>query len=410
MKYDFTSIIERKGKDALAIDLVGEKGSPFPAPKSGFDVIPMWVADMNFATAPCIQEAVIQRMRHPCFGYFEPTEAFYDAVTGWQIRRNGAGMLLDGAAAEGGFLPEHIGYENGVIGGVISAVNVLCSRGDKVLLHSPTYVGFTNSLRNNGYQIVLSALRKDEAGIYRMDLEDMEKKIVSEGIHTAIFCSPHNPAGRVWEREELEQMMALFEKYGVYVISDEIWSDIILTGYKHIPLQSVSGYARSHTAAFYAQSKTFNLAGLVGSYHIIYDKWLRDRIRKEASLSGYNNMNVLWMHALIAAYSEEGEEWTEEMRQVVTENVRYAESFIEEHFPGVETSRPQGTYMLFLDCAEYLRRTGRTLDELLLAGYEVGVVWQDGRAFNGPAHIRVNLALPASRLKEAFGRLAEHVF
>ena len=289
-------------------------------------------------------------------------------------------------------------------------MNVLCSRGDNVLLHSPTYIGFTEVLENNGYNMVHSPLRRDERGVWRMDLADMERRIAEKKIHTAILSSPHNPTGRVWERWELEEAMALFEKYDVWVISDEIWSDLLLDGHKHTPTQSVSSYARQHTAAFYAPSKTFNLAGLVGSYSIIYDRWLRERVAKEASLSGFNSMNVLSMHALVGAYSPEGAAWLAELREVLSENVRWACGYIEARFKGVETSRPQGTYMLFLDCAGWLEGHGKSLDELLRAGAEVGVLWQDGRDFEGPTHIRLNLALPKSRLEEAFERLDRFVF
>ena len=204
--------------------------------------------------------------------------------------------------------------------------------------------------------------------------------------------------------------MELFQKYDVFVVSDEIWSDIILDGHRHIPLQSVSADARSRTAAIYAPSKTFNLAGLVGSYHIIYNQWLRERVEREAGLSHYNNMNVLSMHALIGAYRPEGGEWVDELRQVLTENVAYACTYIQEHFQGVQLSRPEGTYMLFLDCTKWCQKHGRSIDELEQAGWDVGVAWQDGRAFHGPCHIRMNLALPLSRVKEAMARLDRYVF
>lgn len=164
------------------------------------------------------------------------------------------------------------------------------------------------------------------------------------------------------------------------------------------------------TAAFYAPSKTFNLAGLVGSYHIIYNPWLRERVLKEASLSHYNEMNVLSMHALIGAYKPEGMAWVEELRQVLAANVKYACAYIGEYFPGVSVSKPQGTYMLFLDCQDWCREHGKTMDELLAAGIRVGVIWQDGRPFFGSDHIRMNLALPFSLVQEAFGRLKEYVF
>ena len=397
MKYDFTSIMDRAGRDSIAADQIPIPGAQV---KAGFDRIPMWVADMNFPTVPTIPAAMMERVQHPAYGYFTPTKEYYRSIIQWQEKRNGVT----------GLEPKHIGYENGVLGGVVSALNVMCSRGDHVLLHSPTYIGFTKCIENNGYHIVHSPLVKDENGIWRMDFDDMEKKIVENHIHAAVFCSPHNPCGRVWERWEIEKAMELYRKHDVYVVSDEIWSDLILEGHKHIPTQSVSEDARNRTVAMYAPSKTFNLAGLVGSYHIIYNDWLRERILKESSLSHYNEMNVLSMHALIGAYKQEGYEWVDELRQVLTGNAEFACNFIQEHFDGVEVSKPEGTYMLFLDCTTWCEKHGKSIDELLKAGVEVGVIWQDGRPFHGPCHIRMNLALPLSRVKEAFERLEQYVF
>ncbi|MDO4616567.1 MAG: aminotransferase class I/II-fold pyridoxal phosphate-dependent enzyme [Lachnospiraceae bacterium] len=401
MKYDFTTIMDRHGMDAMAVDGLGEmKGFAPSAPREGFDAIPMWVADMNFPTVPTIQEAIIERVQHPAFGYFKPREEYYQSIILWQERRNQVTGLTE----------ECIGYENGVIGGVISAANVLCSKGDKILLHSPTYIGFTFGLGGNGYQLVHSPLKIDDAGTWRMDFADMEEKLRTQNIHCAVFCSPFNPVGRVWERWEIEQAMELFRKYDVYVISDEIWSDLTLEGHTHIPTQSVSEDARMRTVALYAPSKTFNLAGLVGSYHIIYNKWLRDRIRKESANTHYNEMNVLSMHALIGAYKEEGYQWLDELKEVLTGNVNYACDYIAQHFEGVQVCRPQGTYMLFLDCTEWCRTHGKTIRELEQACWDVGVALQDGRMFHGPCHLRVNLALPLSRVKEAFERLDRYVF
>ena len=397
MKYDFTSILDRNGKDAIAVEHIPIPGAQV---KEGFDRIPMWVADMNFPTVPTVVEAMMERVQHPAYGYFDPSEEYYASIIRWQEKRNGVT----------GLKPEHIGYENGVLGGVISALNVMCSNGDNVLLHSPTYIGFTMSLENNGYHIVHSPLVKDENGVWRMDFEDMEKKIAEKHIHAAVFCSPHNPCGRVWERWEIEKAMELYKKYDVFVISDEIWSDLILEGHKHIPTQSVSEDARNRTVAMYAPSKTFNLAGLVGSYHIIYNTWLRERVLKESSLSHYNAMNVLSMHALVGAYKPEGYEWLDELRQVLTGNVEFACRYIQDHFEGIEVSKPEGTYMLFLDCTKWCEKHGKTIDELQRAGVEVGVIWQDGRPFHGPCHIRMNLALPFSRVQEAFERLDRYVF
>ena len=399
MRFDFETMPERHGMDSVAVDGIGHPFAP-AGPKEGFDAIPMWVADMNFPTCPAVTEAVIRRSEHPLFGYFDPSDSYFDSIIRWQRDRNGVT----------GLEKQHIGYENGVLGGVISTLNAVCSRGDAVLLQTPAYIGFTHVLENNGYRIVHNPLIQDEKGVWRLDYADMERKIAENDIRAAVFCNPHNPCGRVWTREEIRKAMDIFEKYGVWVVSDEIWSDLLLDGSRHTPVQSVSDYARSHTAAFYAPSKTFNLAGLVGSYHIIYDDMLRKRQAKEASLSVYNAMNVLSMHALIGAYSAEGEAWVDELRAVLSENIDYGYGFIRDRFPGISVRKPEGTYMLFLHCEEWCAKHGRTLDDLLKAGTDVGVAWQDGRPFCDPWGIRMNLALPLHKVREAFGRLDRYVF
>ena len=399
MQFDFETMLERHGMDSIAVDAIGTGFAP-AGPKKGFDAIPMWVADMNYATCPAIQESVIRRVQHPAFGYFDPSDAYYDSIIRWQETRNRVT----------GLEKKHIGYENGVLGGVISTLNALCSRGDAVLLQSPAYIGFTHVLENNGYKIVLNPLVQDETGAWRLDYADLERKIIKNRIHAAIFCNPHNPCGRVWTPEEIRKAMDIFERHEVWVVSDEIWSDLLLNGSRHTPVQSVSDYARSHTAAFYAPSKTFNLAGLVGSYHIIYNDRLRERQGKEASLSAYNAMNVLSMHALIGAYGPEGMAWVDQLRNELSRNVNYACDFIRDHFPDISVRKPEGTYMLFLHCEEWCRTHKKTLDELQRAGTDVGVAWQDGRPFYDPWGIRMNLALPFHKMEEAFDRLEKYVF
>ena len=398
MKYDFETMLERHGMDAIAVDAIGTENGP-AGPREGFDAIPMWVADMNFAVCPAIQEAIIRRVQHPAFGYFNPSDAYFDSIIRWQETHNGVT----------GLNRTHIGYENGVLGGVISALNTMCSRGDNVLVQSPTYVGFTHVLENNGYNIIHNPMKRDADGIWRLDWEDMERKITENRIHAAIFCNPHNPCGRVWTAEEIRTTMEIFEKHRVWVVSDEIWSDILLNGHRHTPTQSVSPYAREHTAAFYAPSKTFNLAGLVGSYHIIYNDWLRERHEKEASLPVYNAMNVLSMHALIGAYSPEGEEWVRQLKETLSGNINYACERIAK-IPGIDVQKPEGTYMLFLQCEEWCRERGKTIEDLLKAGTDVGVAWQNGRMFQDEWGIRMNLALPLHKVKEAFDRLEKYAF
>ena len=243
-----------------------------------------------------------------------------------------------------------------------------------------------------------------------MDYADMDAKIKKHKIHAAVFCSPHNPCGRVWERWEIEKAMEVYAANDCIVIADEIWSDLLLNGNKHIPTQSVSDWARNNVIALYAPSKTFNLAGLIGAYHIIYNSYLRDRVEKQSSLSHYNSMNVLSMHALIGAYKPEGALWVDELRQVLSENVNYAYDYITSHFKGVTLSKPEGTYMLYLDCEQWCLEHEKTLDELLKAGVAVGVIWQDGRPFHRPYAIRVNLAVPHSLVIEAMERLDKYVF
>ena len=401
MHYDFTTVYDRHGKDALAVDGLGTMPGMSPdKPKEGFSLLPMWVADMNFATVPTIPQAIADRIAHPLFGYFRPTDEYYQAIIDWQKTQNGVE----------GLRPEHIGYENGVLGGVISALNIFCSRGDKVLVLSPTYVGFTSSLENNGYRIIHSDLKKDDAGIWRMDYADMEEKIVKHKIHATIVCSPHNPCGRVWERWELEQAMELFKKHDVFVVSDEIWSDLTMPGFQHIPTQSISEDAKLRTIALYAPSKTFNLAGLIGSYHIVYNKTLHERLKKESSLSHYNDMNVLSMHALIGAYTTEGREWLRELREVLSSNIDDVYAFLSNELSGVTTAKAQGTYMLFVDCTEYCQAHNVSIDTILKRGWDAGIGWQDGRPFHGPCHIRLNLALPHALAMDACERMKKYVF
>ena len=387
MTYHFDEIIDRRNTNSLKWD-VEEKE------------LPMWVADMNFATAPAVTEAIRKRLEHPLFGYFMTSDEYFDSIIRWQERRNGVT----------GLEKEHIGYENGVLGGLMSALAAVCARGDNVLVHSPTYIGFTRSIENGGYHVITSPLKPDRYGVQRMDFFDMETKIKRNDIRAVVFCSPHNPTGRVWEQEELEHFMDMARRLNVTVISDEIWSDLTLRGHQHIPLQSVSDDARQRTVALYAPSKTFNLAGLIGSYHIVYNEALHKRMKKESSLSHYNSMNVLSMHALIGAYQPEGYEWTDELCEVLTGNIDFACNYIEKHFEGVTVSKPQGTYMLFVDCTDWCKAHGKTIEDVEHACWDVGAAIQDGTMFFGPCHLRMNLASPRSRIEEAFHRMDKYVF
>ena len=396
MTYDFTTVLDRAGHDIIAADLI-----PFPGVKveEGFSTIPMWVADMSFPTAPCILEALAERIRFPNFGYFREPEAYYQAIIDWHRDRKGVADLKK----------EHIGYENGVLGGVSTAIRMLTALGEEILLHAPTYVGFTHVLESTGRRAVHSDLIRDEDGVWRMDFEDMDRKLKEHKIHLAIFCSPHNPTGRVWERWEIEKAMEVYAANDCVVLSDEIWSDIIMPGCTHVCTQSVSEDAKNRTIAFYAPSKTFSLAGLIGSYHVVYNERLRHRLQRESDQTHYNSQNVLSMAALLGAYTKGGP-WVDEMCAVIDGNHRYACDFIAENFPEVKVMRPQGTYMLFLDCGDWCREHGIPIQELLARGVRAGVIWQNGESFFWPDSIRMNLALPFSLLQEALVRLKEHAF
>lgn len=232
MAFDFTTILDRHGKDSLAADKIPFEGISV---EEGFSTIPMWIADMSFPAGPFILDAIRKRMEMPNFGYFAPPEDYYEAIIRWHRERKG----------DPGLTKEAIGYENGVLGGVRSAVCAFSAPGESILVHSPTYVGFTGTLNGLGRKMVFSELKRDDAGIWRMDYEDMDRQIRENHIHLAIFCSPHNPCGRVWERREIEKAMEVYAANDCVVISDEIWSDIIMPGYRHIPTQTVSEDAKT---------------------------------------------------------------------------------------------------------------------------------------------------------------------
>lgn len=401
MKYDFTSIIDRKNKDAMAVDNVGKDPGFAPTPPTkGLSFIPMWVADMSFATAPSVINEISTRLQHPLFGYFSIPDNYYSSIIDWQKTSFNNSLIKK----------ENIGHENGVLSGILSGLRILCSTSDYVLLHSPTYVGFTNNLSNAGYKIASSKLKLDSNNIWRMDYEDMENKIIEHKIHVAIFCSPHNPTGRVWEKEELLKAYEIFKKHNVFVLSDEIWSDLILENKKHIPLQSLNDDAKNRTISYYSPSKTFNLGGIGEAYHVVYNNLLHDRLIKEESLTHYNEKSVLSVHALIGSYTNAGRQWMEELNSVLEENIKYSYEFITKNIKGVSLSKPEGTYMLYLDTSNWCDNHSIDFEDLLNKGYDYGIGWQDGRMFKFPNTIRLNVAIPKSLLIEALDRIKKYIF
>lgn len=395
MIYDakfFDEVFERRGHDATKWD--------YPLfVKDNKDIVPMWVADMDFRTPDCIVDAMAKRLEHHAFGYFKIPQAYFDGIAKWQKERYG----VDGVTAD------QVDYQNGVLGGVSSFVEAYSLPGDWILLNDTCYTGFQSTIANRGRNIVYSPVKETADG-WALDIEDMEKKIIEKKPPVMIFCNPHNPTGHVWSKEEMIAVVELCDKYGMLICSDEIWADFQTGGHKHVPLHTCCPRAKEIVFSMYAPSKTFNLAGLVGSYHVIFNKYLRERMDKVASLSHYNSINVMSMHALVGAYSETGREWVDELLEVLSSNVNYAYDYICKNFKGVKLAKPEGTYMLYLDCEEWCKEHNMSMDDLLKAGVAVGVIWQDGRPFNRPFAIRVNLAVPHSRVIDAMDRLDKYVF
>ena len=389
MQYDFDQVVDRsKNLSAKYDERVKKFGTD--------DVIPLWIADMDFRTAQPVIDALKARAEEGIWGYTARPASYFEAVKNWQKRRNG--WDID---------PRLMSFSLGVVQSISAMVKLFTPEGGSVLIQTPVYSEFYD-MTEAWNRKVLENPFVEKDGRWEMDWADFEAKLAEADLF--LLCSPHNPCGRVWERWELEKAMELFRKYDVYVVSDEIWSDLLLDGRKHIPTQSVSEDARMRTAALYAPSKTFNLAGLVGSYHIVYNDWWRDRMDRESSLSHYNMMNVLSTHALIGAYQPEGRAWVDELCQVLSSNVAFACDYIQQHFEGVHVARPEGTYMLFVDCTDWCRAHGKTIEDVERACWEVGAAVQDGRMFHGPCHLRMNLASPRSRIEEAFRRMDAYVF
>lgn len=390
MAYDFTTIYNRHNMDSISQDVDDGEFSAAAQEKR----IPLWVADMGFATAPAVTEHIRKRMEHPVYGYFLPSDEYYGVIARWHRESYGWN----------GPTKETTGYENGVLGGVASALRLLAAPGSPILLHSPTYNGFIHVLEDLGYRMVLSPLKKDGRGVSRMDLRDMEKKIKDNNIHVVLFCSPHNPSGRVWAREELEDAMKLFAKYDLTVISDEIWSDLTLYGNTHIPTASVSADAAQRTIAFYAPTKTFNLAGMIGSYSVVLNPRLRKALTEAEEKCHYNNMNVLSMHALIGAYSPEGRAWMNELKKVLEYNTDTMCAFFSS-IDGVSVFKSEGTYIISPDFSKWSASNNTSVSELVQKGIATGVMWRDGKYYNMPDGIRLCLSQPSSLIREAVERL-----
>ena len=403
MTYNFDEIIDRRNTNSENVEgwrpYIFHCGPERVFPYKDEEFIRMWVADMEFAVAPEILQAITDRVHRRILGYtLVYDKGYYEVLRAWCESRYGWS-----------FPKEQLTFSPGVIPALYQLTEDLVKPlNGKVLTMTPAYGFFLHACEYNGVELVTSPLR-EEGGRFSIDWEDLEAKAADPDVKLLMLCNPHNPTGRIWTEEELRHMAAIIEKHRLWVVSDEIHCDLIRTGLRHTPLGKIMpDYDRLITCM--SASKTFNLAGLVGSYHIIYNPYLRDRVRAKSSKPHYNDMNVLSMHALIGAYKPEGYEWVEELRETISGNVNFACDYITQHFEGVSVSKPEGTYMLFLDCTDWCKAHGKIIAEVEKAGWNVGVAWQDGRMFHGPCAIRMNLALPLTRVQEAFERLDKYVF
>lgn len=383
MDYSFENTCDRRGTGCIKWDSCPDSTCA--------DVLPMWIADMEFSVPDFVLSGIKKRLEHPVFGYFEPDSRFYRAIENWHRSRYGSDAVH----------PEHIYYQHSVLGSIATALQLLTDVGDEILVQAPGYAKFREIIIQHGRKVVMNPLCYDGER-YRMDFENMEAALKEGQIKVAIFCSPNNPTGRVWEREELLQYIEVCKKYQVTILADEIWADFSY-GRKHIPLYTVAGEWRDRVLSFYSPTKTFNLAGLVISYAVIFDKELGRRFQNYADATHYNNCNALSVEALIAAY-EGGAEWVEQLNAYIKRNVDFVEHYLREHLPEVRSSHPEGTYLIWLDFKELGYNMEELVDRLV---NRAGVIFNDGRTCigNGDFCMRMNAAAPRAIIEDCMERI-----
>ena len=381
----FDEIHNRWGSDAIKFNLRHVNNS-------ARDVIPMWIADMDFKVPPAVEAALVDRAKHGIFGYGDAEEDYDDAVVGWYRRRHS--WEID---------PKSIVKVPGVMYAVSVAIRALSNPGDGIMICQPVYFPFANVIKANSRKTVVTELVLKN-GRYEIDFEDFEAKIRDNSVKIFILCSPHNPVGRVWTKAELEEIGRICTKYNVYIISDEIHSDFVFTEYPHTPISSISEELAQRTITCTAPTKTFNLAGIQDSNIIIPNDKLRLMFKKECNISGGDELNVMAITALKAAYNE-GEEWLDELLSYLRESY----DILEKAFPQgekISLIHPEGTYLAWLDC----RSLGvDKLDEYFLEKAEVRL--HNGTTFGlgGEGFVRMNIACPQSLLIEAISRIKEAV-
>ena len=381
MRYNFDEVIPRRGTNSMKWDASADP-----------DMLPLWVADMDFRAAPCIMEAMQRRLDHGIFGYVQVPRSYYEAVAAWFSRRHGWQMQ-----------PEHIIYTSGVLPALAAILQTQTLPGDKVMVQTPVYNCFFSSIRNAGCQTVASPLVYKDA-TYHIDFEDFERVIVEEGVKVFLLCNPHNPAGRVWTREELTRMGNICLKHGVFVISDEIHCELVMPGHRYVPYASISPEFAAHCAVCTSPSKSFNIAGLQIANITVADARTRAQIDRGININETCDVNPFGVEALQAAYSPEGEEWLNQLLDYLHGNYEFLCRFMAEHLPQLKVTRLEGTYLAWIDCTAL----GIPSDKLeALLREKAHVRFSGGHAYDpkGNAFLRINLACPRSILNEALQRV-----
>ena len=382
VKYNFDEIVQRRGSNSYKWDSAKEE-----------DVLPMWIADMDFRTAPPVIEALAKRVQHGVFGYTKVPQSYFDAVTGWFERRHN---FI--------FRKEWILFTTGVVPALSAVIKALTCPGDKVLVQLPVYNCFFSSIRNNGCEIVSNDLIYKD-GVYSIDFVDLEKKTSDPGVKILLLCSPHNPAGRVWTREELSKIGEICLRNNVIVVSDEIHCDLVYPGHTHIPFASVSEEFLYNSVTCTAPSKTFNLAGVQVANIIAADDEIRRKIDKALNINEVCEINAFAVEALIAAYNE-GEDWLDELRTYLYDNYIYLKDFFSKHFPQFKVLPLEATYLVWVDCSA-LGLSSAKIAEILL---EKGKLWiNEGTIYGAPGEgfMRFNIACPGETLAEGLNRIKQ---
>lgn len=384
MNYDFDTVVNRKNTNAIKYDLAKKRGKPE-------DAVSLWVADMDFPTAPCIQKAVAEKAAHGIWGYSRPDNRYYDALKKWYKERHNFEVQN-----------EWVVNTPGVCFALATAVKAFTKEGESVLIQKPVYYPFFNIINYLQRKVVNSSLILKN-NHYEIDFDDFERKIVQENVKMFILCSPHNPGGRVWTKQELQKISEICLAHNVLVVSDEIHSDITFGSNVHTVYGSLSEQALKNSIICTAPSKSFNLAGLQFSNIFIADEKLRKAFSKELDKTGYDEPSVFGIVAATAAYSE-GADWFDSVKSYIWENILFAKKYIEENASQIKVLVPEGTYLLWLDFSN----TGLSDSEINDRVLNKAKVWLDsGSMFGkeGEKFQRINCATPRIILEDALKRI-----